>query len=56
MFTFLVLANLQPRKGVIETTRAFIEAFGGNNRNVRLRIHSKWVDMDQVWHPDTLTP
>ena len=45
-FTFLVLANLQPRKGVVETATAFVAAFGPNNASVALRIHAKWGDHD----------
>jgi glycosyltransferase involved in cell wall biosynthesis len=43
-FTFLVLANLQPRKGVVETATAFVAAFGPNNASVALRVHAKWGD------------
>ena len=43
-FTFLVLANLQARKGVVETAVAFVAAFGPNNASVALRIHAKWAD------------
>jgi glycosyltransferase involved in cell wall biosynthesis len=46
-FTFLLLANLQPRKAVVETAEAFVAAFGGSGR-VRLRVHGKWGDTEVV--------
>ena len=51
-FTFLVLANLQPRKAVAETAEAFVAAFGDSDR-VRLRVHGKWGDVDVIRRMDS---
>ena len=48
VFSFLVLANLQPRKGVVETVTAFVAAFGPNNSSVFLRVHAKWGDAEII--------
>ena len=43
-----MLANLQPRKGVVETVTAFVAAFGPNNSSVFLRVHAKWGDAEII--------
>ncbi|EKX50265.1 hypothetical protein GUITHDRAFT_135427 [Guillardia theta CCMP2712] len=44
-FTFTLIANLQERKGVLETVDVFLDTFSDSS-DVLLRVHAKWHDED----------
>ena len=44
-FMFTVIANLQERKGVLETFDVFLDTFSDSS-DVVLRVHAKWHDED----------